>query len=124
MRHFIHGKETEDELQALASTAVSAMFMAIKPLGKLLTTLPIGPELPGKVAGPTFEIYRTSYVLPHHNAAWIVLHERLLDLAAYCGKLSGQPSAPQTDLQTIGENFRRLAAILEPYVKTSQAEKA
>ena len=51
MRYFIHGKETEDELQTLSSTAVNAMFMAIKPLGQLLTTLPIGPDLPGKVAG-------------------------------------------------------------------------
>ena len=123
MRYFIHGKETEDELQTLSSTAVNAMFMAIKPLGQLLTTLPIGPDSPGKMAGPTFEIYRTGYVLPHHDAAWIVLHERLLELAAYCRKLSGQPSAPQQDLLAIGENFRRLAAVLEPHVKISQPDK-
>ena len=123
MRYFIHSNETEEELQALASTAVNAMFMIIKPLGQLLSTLPIGPDLPGKVAGPTFEIYRTSYVLPHHDAAWIVLHERLLELAAYCGKLSGQQSASQAGLQALGENFRRLAAVLEPHVKTSQAGK-
>src|SRR5207248_4591322 len=121
IRYFIHGKETEDELQALSSTAVNTMLMAIKPLGHLLTTLPIGPDLPGKLAGPTFEIYRTSYVLPHHDAAWIVLHERLLELAAYCDKLSDQQSAPQADLQAIRENFRKLAAVLEPHVKTNQA---
>jgi len=124
MRYFIHGKETEDELQTLSSTAVSAMFMAIKPLGQLLTTLPIGPDRLGKMAGPTFEIYRTGYVLPHHDAAWIVLHERLLELAAYCGKLSDQQAALQVALQAIGENFRRLAAVLEPYVKTHQAREA
>ncbi len=121
MRYFIHGKETEDELQTLSSTAVSAMFMVIKPLGQLLTTLPIGPDLPGKMAGPTFEIYRTGYILPHHDAAWIVLHERLLELAAYCDKLGDQQPAPQAALQAIRENFRRLAAVLEPHVKTSQA---
>ena len=97
------------------------MFMAIKPLGQLLTTLPIGPDLPGKLAGPTFEIYRTGYILPHHDASWIVLHEQLLELAAYCGKLGDQQPAPQADLQAIGENFHRLAAVLEPHVKTSQA---
>jgi Ferritin-like len=117
MRYFIHGKETQDELQTLSSTAVNVMFMVIKPLGHLLTTLPIGPDLPGKMAGPTFEMYRTGYILPHHDAAWIVLHERLLELAAYCGKLSGQQSAPQAALQAIGANFRRLAAVLEPHVK-------
>jgi len=124
MRYFIHGKETEDELQTLSSTAVNAMFMVIKPLGQLLTTLPIGPESPGKMAGPTFEIYRIGYILPHHDAAWIVLHERLLDLAAYCRKLSGKQPAPQADLQAIGENFCRLAAMLEPHVKTSQLRKS
>ncbi|HEY6287434.1 MAG TPA: ferritin-like domain-containing protein [Ktedonobacteraceae bacterium] len=124
MRYFIHGEETEDELQTLSSMAVSAMFMVIKPLGQLLTTLPIGTVLPGKVAGPTFEIYQTAYILPHHDAAWIVLHERLLELAAYCGKMSGQQSAQQRDLQAIRENFRRLASVLEPHVKTSQAGKA
>jgi hypothetical protein len=117
MRCFIHSNETQDELQTLSSTVVSAMFTAIKPLGQLLTTLPIGSDLPGKVAGPTFEIYRTGYVLPHHDAAWIVLHERLLELAAYCSKLSGQQSAPQADLQAIGENMRQLAAVLELHVK-------
>ena len=73
------------------------------------------------MAGPTFEIYRTSYVLPHHDAAWIFLHERLLELAVYCDKLCGQQSALQAGLQAILENFRRLAAVLEPYVKTHQA---
>jgi hypothetical protein len=117
MRYFIHGKETEDELRTLSSTAVNAMFMVIKPLGQLLTTLPVGPDLPGKMAGPTFEIYRTGYVLPHHDAAWIVLHERLLELSAYCGKLSGQQPSLQGSLQAIGENFRKLASVLAPHVK-------
>src|SRR4249919_1717954 len=105
----------------MSQVASTAMFLAIKPLGQLLTILPVGPDLPGKMAGPTFEIYRTAYFLPHHDAAWIVLHERLLELAAYCGKLSDQQSAPQADLQAVGENFRRLAAVLEPHVKTRQA---
>jgi hypothetical protein len=121
MRYFIHGEETADELQTLSSMVVSAMFMVIKPLGQLLTTLPIGPDLPGKVAGPTFEIYQTSYVLPHHDAAWIVLHERLLELAAYCGKLCDQQPEQQVELQAIKENLRRLAGVLEPHVKMSQA---
>ncbi len=118
MRYFIHAKETEDELRTLSSTAVAMMLMVIKPLGQLLTTLPVGPNFPGKTAGATFEIYRTGYMLPHHQAAWIVLHERLLELAAYCSKLSAQQSAPQ-DLQAIKENFRRLAAALAQHINTS-----
>ena len=120
MRYFIHGEETEDELHTLSSMAVSTMFMVIKPLGQLLTTLPVGPDLPGKMAGPTFEIYQTAYILPHHDAAWIVLHERLLELAAYCGKLCDQQPKQQIQLETIKENLRRLAGVLEPHVQTSQ----
>src|SRR5436305_14239131 len=123
MRYFIHGKETEDELQTLSSTAVNAMFMVIKPLGQLLTTLPIGPDLRGKMAGPTFEIHRPGYILPHHDAAWSVLHERRLELAADCADPRDQQGAPQADVQAIGENLRRLAAVLEPHVKTSQPGK-
>ncbi len=118
MRYFIHAKETEDELRTLSSTAVDMMFIVIKPLGQLLTTLPVGPNLPGKTAGATFEIYRTGYILPHHQAAWIVLHERLLEFAAYCSKLSAQQLAPQ-DLQPVEENFRRLAAVLEQHINTT-----
>ncbi|HEX8035212.1 MAG TPA: ferritin-like domain-containing protein, partial [Ktedonobacterales bacterium] len=123
MRYFIHSEETDDELQTLSSTAVNMMFMAIKPLGQLLSRLPIGPDMPGKVAGPTFEMYQTGYVLPHHDAAWIVLHERLLELDAICTRVSDEPSAPRADLQTIGENFRRMATVLERHVKTSQPVK-
>ena len=93
--------------------------MIIKPLGQLLTTLPVGPDLPGKTAGASFEIFRTGYILPHHHAAWIVLHERLLELAAFCDKLSTQPGAPQ-DLQEIEANMRKLAAALAQHINTGQ----
>ncbi len=35
----------------------------------------------------------------------------------------GVTAAQLADLQAIGANFRRLAAVLEPHVKTSQAGK-
>ena len=118
MRYFIHVKETEDELRALSIIAVDMMFMVIEPLGQLLTTLPVGPNLPGKTAGATFEIYRTGYMLPHHQAAWIVLHERLFELSAYCSKLSAQQSVAQ-DLQAIEENIHSLATRLEQHESNS-----
>jgi hypothetical protein len=48
-----------------------------------------------------------------------VLHERLLELAAFCGKLSTQPGAPQ-DLQEIEANMRKLAAALAQHITTNQ----
>jgi hypothetical protein len=94
-------------------------IVIIKPLGQLLTTLPVGPDLPGKTAGASFEIFRTGYILPHHHAAWIALHERLLELAAYCGKLRTQTGAPQ-NLQEIEANMRKLAATLAQHINTGQ----
>jgi nitrite reductase/ring-hydroxylating ferredoxin subunit len=115
VRFFAHTEETEEELQTLSSVAVSAMSLLIKPLGQLFTTLPVGAEFPGKTAGPNFEFYRTGYLLPHRHAAWVLMHERLLELANYCARLSARPSAP-AELTTIGENFRKLAGTLEPHI--------
>ena len=60
----------------------------IKPLGGLVTRLPVGPEHPGATAGPTFELfYGVDYLLPHRDAAWAVMEERmrlLAELATQC----------------------------------------
>jgi nitrite reductase/ring-hydroxylating ferredoxin subunit len=99
----------------LSRTAVGAMSLLIKPLGELLTTLPVGAEFPGKTAGPNFEFYRTGYLLPHRHAAWVLMHERLLELADYCARLSARPSAP-AELAMIEGNFRKLARTLEQHI--------
>jgi hypothetical protein len=115
VRFFAHTEETEEELQTLSSTAVDAMSLLIKPLGRLLTTLPVGAEYPGKSAGPNFEFYRTSYLLPHRHAAWVLMHEQLLELAVYCARVGARPSAPP-ELMTIEESFRKLARALEQHI--------
>jgi hypothetical protein len=114
-RYFIHGSDSEEELRVLSGTAVDMMFVAIKPLGELLTRLLVGPDLPGKVAGPNFEIFHTGYILPHHYAAWAILHERLLTIAAFCDKLGMDHSAPGV-LTAIGADMLKLATRLEPYL--------
>jgi nitrite reductase/ring-hydroxylating ferredoxin subunit len=115
VRFFAHTEESEEELQTLSSTAVGAMSLLIKPLGRLLTTLPVGEEFPGKTAGPNFEFYRTGYLLPHRHAAWVLMHERLLELANYCARLGTRPSAP-AELKEIEESFRKLAGTLEEHI--------
>src|SRR5258706_5194370 len=113
IRYFIHGTESDEELTILSNVAVDTMFLLIRPLGELLTRLPVGPELPGKVAGPSFEMYRAGNILLHRYGAWTILHERLLELATYCDMLVRQPGAPQ-ELVTISANMRKLADTLEP----------
>jgi len=115
VRFFAHTEETEEELQTLSRTAVVAMSLLIKPLGQLLTTLPVGAEYPGKSAGPNFEFYRTSYLLPHRHAAWVLMNERFLELSVYCATLGARPSAPP-ELTTIEETFRKLARAMEQHI--------
>jgi hypothetical protein len=87
-RYFAHTDETDDHLDVLAEVSVGLMRSVIKPLGGLVTRLPIGPEHPGATAGPMFELfYATDYLLPHRDAAWAVMEERmrvLAELATQC----------------------------------------
>src|SRR5205814_2258630 len=80
-----HTEETDPQLKALADATVNLMFGAIEPIGDLVTTLPAGPEYPGRTAGPSFELfYESDYVLPHREAAWVLLVERLRQAADFC----------------------------------------
>jgi CDGSH-type Zn-finger protein/truncated hemoglobin YjbI len=89
-RFFAHTEETGPQLKALADATIALMLQAVKPLGDLVTTLPAGPEYPGRTAGPSFELfYETDYLLPHREAAWILLTERLRQAASFC-----EPGAP------------------------------
>ena len=83
-RYFAHTDETPDQLRVLADVSVGLMFGAIKPLGSVVTTLPIGWGSPGINAGPGFELfYQVDYLLPHREAAWVLMEERLRDAAAF-----------------------------------------
>jgi hypothetical protein len=53
-RIFHHTEETDAELSMLGETAVLMMRQVIRPLGELLTRLPVGSHAPGMTAGPSF----------------------------------------------------------------------
>lgn len=92
VRFFAFGEETDEQLAALANAAVSLMFTAVKPLGLLLATLPIGPEHPGLTVGPNFQLaYRSSFLLPHRRSAWIRFSERLDEAARFGEAIAGPP---------------------------------
>ncbi len=111
-RFFAHTEENDVQLKALADASVALMFGAIKPLGDLVTTLPAGPEYPGRTAGPSFELfYESDYVLPHREAAWILLTERIGVAAEFCAP--GAPCAPAV--------ADRLAAVRSSLTEIAQA---
>jgi len=81
-RYFAHTDETEDQLDVLADVSMGLMRLVVKPLGGLVTRLPVGPEHPGRTTGPTFELfYGVDFLLPHREAAWVVMEERMRLLA-------------------------------------------
>ena len=81
-RYFAHTDETDEQLAVLADVALGLMLGAIRPLGALVTRLPVGPEHPGAVVGPSFELfYEVNYLLPHREPAWLVIEERLREVA-------------------------------------------
>jgi hypothetical protein len=93
-RYFAHTEETDAQLATLANAALTLMVGVIKPLGEEITTLPVGPEHPGRNAGPSFELfYEDDDLLPHRESAWALLEERLRDASAFCRTIS--ESAPE-----------------------------
>ncbi len=113
---FWHAEETDKQLQTLADVAVGLMVGVLKPIGETLTTLPVGVEHPGMTAGPSFEVfYRSGYLLPHAKAAWVLLHERLLELHGFFMATLTEAGAPQ-NLAPVGGSVLALADKIASHV--------
>jgi hypothetical protein len=111
-RYFVHSGETGEQVTTLATTAKHLMNRVMRPLGSVLTTLPVGLERPGVLAGPSFEIVQPSfYVLPHRQAAWRILAERLEELAGRADRLSGTAGLGQ--LAALATELRGMARDVE-----------
>jgi CDGSH-type Zn-finger protein/truncated hemoglobin YjbI len=109
-RFFAHTEETDAQLQVLADGTYALMVRALKPLGDIITRLPAGPEYPGQTAGPSFELfYESDYVLPHREAAWVLMAERIEVAAAFC-EPPGAGAAPEVS-QKLAEVRDSLAAV-------------
>jgi hypothetical protein len=91
-RYYVHHGETDAELDTLAKTAKHLMNWVMRKLCPVLTRLPIGPAQPGRTAGPTLEVVRPAFfILPHRQAAWKVLKERLGTLGDAAADLATDP---------------------------------
>jgi hypothetical protein len=118
-RYFAHTDETDAQLKTLADAAVGLMTRVIRPLGDLITTLPAGPEYPGQTAGPSFELfYESDYLLPHRDAAWALLTERLDVAAAFAREIAAGQAGPgtpgTTDADARGPAPGPVTAVLQP----------
>jgi hypothetical protein len=110
-RYYIHHGETAAEVNTLARTAKHLMNHVMRDLGPVLTALPVGPSHPGRTAGPTFDIARpAAFLLPHQDAAWKIITERLDVLEQACAALSQRAGlgalAPLTEqLQSMSQDI-------------------
>jgi len=113
-RFFLQVDTSKEGLTVLSDVSVKLMATVIRPLGVLMTTLPIGRHRPGLTAGPTFEMYQMNYLLPKGQAAWIILRERLLELAGNAAEISRRPDGPKMVL-AVQRTLGLMAKSLEPF---------
>jgi Ferritin-like len=115
-RFFTHTDETDEQLGMLIGTAIELMADVIRPLGTLLTRLPVGPEHPGRTAGLTFQMhYAMGNFVPWREPAWALLHERMTFLVSRCDAARGHEGAPEV-VHTAGERVGELASKLAAHV--------
>ncbi len=125
-RFFAHTTETGAQLKVLADASVGLMLKVIKPLGSLITTLPAGPDQPGRTAGPSFELfYETDYLMPHRHAAWALLAERLDEAAWLCNELrAGRGTAIAVQLEPVLAAIREIAVSLAAHLHGGSPQAA
>jgi hypothetical protein len=113
-RYFAHADETDEQLAVLADVAVELMEDGLAKVGRMVTGLPIGNDHPGFTAGPTFEVfYATDYLLPHRQAAWRLIVERLNEVADFATSCKNQcPPGLMGQLAIVAEKLREQAARL------------
>ena len=87
------------------------MNYVMRDLGPVLTTLPVGPATPARPpARPSTSPAPPIFLLPHQDAAWKIINERLDALAQVCASLSQQAGlgalAPLTgQLQSMSQDI-------------------
>ena len=123
-RFFAHTEETDAQLKVLADATIGLMLRVIKPLGDLITTLPVGPEHPGMMAGPSFELfYESDYLMPHREAAWALLAERLDEAAWLCDAIrAGRGAALAGSLEPVLVAVREISRALAAHLPAGSAQ--
>jgi Ferritin-like len=115
-RVFVHDGETDAEMDTLVGAAIELMAGVLRPLGSTLTTLPLGPDHPGELAGPAFfMVHPSQFLLPFREAGWKVLIQRLEAMAEASARLGREPGLERVgDIeQTVQGIAGRLRAHLD-----------
>jgi len=118
------GGTGDGEAATLAGIAIELMASVLRPLGSALVTLPLGPDNPGELAGPAFfMVHPSQFILPHREAAWKVIAQRLGEIADACAELrheSGLATIIAGQIAQLEPTVRGLAAQLSRSGETAE----
>ena len=98
--------EPDETRRVLGDAAITLMSGAIAPLADLLTTLPASESVPGRTAGISFALPRSTHALPQREAAWALLEERAREIASAC---AGAPAEVSATLARVASVLRSVA---------------
>ena len=86
-RYFASSEESGQEMELLSCSAIETMSRVLSPLGEMLCRLPAFEDSAER-AGPSFGLYRVMHLLPHRDAAHLLLLERYEELAVFAAALA------------------------------------
>ncbi len=95
--------------RVLSNAAIALMSDVVAPLAEALTTLPASDATPGRTAGISFALPRSTHALPQRETAWVLLEERACEIADAC---SGAPPEVAPTLARVARALRSVAASL------------
>lgn len=109
IRVLAHTDESAAEIAELHALMYGPMMtMIVRPLAEILVSLPAFADAQPERAGPSFQTYSMVQFLPHRQAAWKVLGERLQELADRCLSVSKMPGM-KPRLAYVAESLRLIS---------------
>lgn len=118
LRCFAHTDESEGALRVLSRSTVDLMEDVIAPLGALVARMRARSDSATPTAGANFEFYRPVTLIPHQSAAWLIFHERLVELADHAGRI--HEAHGLTAVEDVSRALLDIAGRIEPHLLASR----
>jgi hypothetical protein len=116
MHFYSFADESKERRERLRASIRQIMSSAVRPLGEILTEMPVSKDAAEQKAGPGFEFY-TDLRLPHQTRnRWIIFRERLAQEAAECERISST-NRVSPRFAMLHENFEVLVRTVEDIAK-------
>ena len=105
---FVHTGQSSKTIPQFADISISLMTAVVKPLGELLTKMPLTEDT-AVLAGPTFRLSRHVSLPPNPCTAKRIAAERLSEITENLSEIGFSEHEKSSDKATIVENLKELA---------------